>query len=879
MRRIAAVLALVCAPIASAPALCEEPAAAGVPSGKLPDTVQPLAYRLDLTIDPTKERFSGRVEIDARLNASVSTIALHGRGLAMHRATATAGGNRLAGQWREVDPTGVALLTFPATLPAGRVILSFEYDAPFNQSPSGLFHTQVGHDWYAWSQFESIDARAAFPGFDEPRFKTPFTVTLRTRPGDMAIGNAPEESSRLEGDYQVHRFEPTLPLPTYLVAMMTGPFVAVTSEAPPGPVRSHALPLRIITTKQNADRLGFALEGTKEIVGRLEDYFGEPFPYPKLDQITAPVMPGAMENAGAALYEDSLLVMDDKSPVVQKRDFGMVVAHELAHQWFGDLVTPVWWDDIWLNESFANWMGYRIGQEWRPELKIGAGAVSEGFAAMNTDALLAGRPIRQPIRTNNDIDAAFDSITYGKGGQVIAMIAAFMGDTKFRNGVRRYLGARHHGNATSQDFFTALAQEAGDPRIVAAMRSFTDQQGVPLLTFQRQGSDYLVRQSRYGQLGTTPPPASWTIPLCTRAGERRKCTLMDGETMELSAEAGELPFPNAGGTGYYRFELSRRDWSKVIETADLLPGSEAQAAADSLLASFRAGRASARQLLDLAAKLVRNPYSYAAAAGSGIIGALAGAELIDQLAIERYRKYVARLYRPIVAETGFDPRRGAYAGEDPELSQRRAQAVARLADTGRDKGLRRHLRQAAEAMLGDDRAALDPAWYDLAFDVFVTDGGMQAARQLLEKALPSQDQEFRLSALNALAASGSTEIAGWLLNDLKDERVRPSEQRYLLRGVISTSRTREVGYRWMREHLGELTEGSDGIFFSARLPQMLGGFCSTSRAEEFARELRPMFAGKPGELELERAIERVRNCAVLRAARMIEVSEEVARLR
>lgn len=853
--------------------------AAPIPLGKLPDTVTPLAYRLDLTVDPAQERFSGKVEIDARLNMSASKIAMHGRSLAMHAITARAGGKSFAGTWQQADPTGVAMLTFAAPLPAGPVTLSFDYDAPFNQNPSGMFRTQVGYDWYAWSQFESIDARAAFPCFDEPRFKVPFTVTLRTPPGQMAVGNAPEASSTLEAGLQVHRFKPTLPLPTYLVAMMAGPFAINAGEVPPNAVRAAPLPLRIVSTKQNADRLSFALEGTKGILAHLETYFGEPFPYPKLDQITAPVMPGAMENAGADLYQDSLLVLDDKSPVEQRREFGMVVAHELAHQWFGDLVTPMWWDDIWLNESFANWMGYRIGQEWRPELNIGAGAVSEGFAAMNTDALLAGRPVRQPIATNNEIDGSFDSITYGKGGQVIGMVAGYLGDDQFRSGVRAYIAAHRFGSATSEDFFAALAAQAHDPRIVDALRSFTGQQGVPLLTFERKDGGYEVRQSRYAPLGTTPPPTRWTIPFCTRSGEQRQCRLMDGESMVLPGEGKDFPFPNAGGTGYYRFELSRRDWNQLIDKADQLPGGEAQALADSLLASFRAGRAATDLVLELAEKLSRNHDSYAFSAGSGLISGLSGGELVDQLAIDRYRGFVYRLYRPVLAELGFDPRRGAYAGEDPELSQRRSIAVSRVADSEKDKALRQQVKQAAGAYLGGNEAALDPAWYDLAFDVWITEGGKAAAGQLLDKALPSQDSEFRLAALNALAASGSTEIANWLLNDLHDERVRPSEQRLLLRGVIATGRTREIGYKWLRAHLPELTQGSDGIFFSARLPQMLGGFCTVARADEFAKELRPLFAGKPGALELERAIEKVRNCAVLRATRMLEVSEVVARLR
>ena len=178
---------------------------------------------------------------------------------------------------------------------------------------------------------------------------------------------------------------------------MVGPFAMVESTVPPTPQRASALPLRIVTTKPNAARISYALENSKPIVSLLENYFGQGFPYPKLDQITTPILPGAMENAGADLYNDSILVLDEGSPVPTKRNFGMIVSHELAHQWFGDLVTPAWWDDIWLNESFANWMGYRIGNEWRPDLGIGAAALDEGFFAMDTDALQAGRPYQRLI--------------------------------------------------------------------------------------------------------------------------------------------------------------------------------------------------------------------------------------------------------------------------------------------------------------------------------------------------------------------------------------------------------------------------------------------------------------------------------------------------
>jgi hypothetical protein len=872
-------LAALLAIVPAAQVFAQAPEVAAYPRGQLSDAVEPQDYRLDLTVDPAKERFSGHVEIDALIKRPTATVFLHGRDLAVRRAVARVGAAQLAGAWRQLDETGVAALTFDRPLPAGPVIFALDYDAPFQTGPSGMFRVKVGEDWYSWTQFESIDARAAFPGFDQPSFKTSFSVTLRTPPGLKAISNAPETGTTNEGGLDVHRFARTLPLPTYLVAMMVGPFAMAEGAVPPTPQRAKPLPLRIVSTRQNADKLGFALQGSKEIVPLLEAYFADAFPYPKLDQITSPIMPGAMENAGADLYGDSILVMDANAPTPQKRRFGMVVGHELAHQWFGDLVSPAWWDDIWLNESFANWMGYRIGDAWRPDLNIRAGALAEGFAAMDTDALLAGRAIHEKIARNDQIDAAFDSITYGKGGHVVAMIAAFMGDERFRDGVRRYMAAHRFGNATSTDFFAAMAEAAHDPRIIPAMQGFIDQQGVPLLTFKRNGQGWTVTQSRYAQLGTTPPMTRWRVPMCLRRGEARQCSLLSDESASVSLGGSGPLMPNAGGTGYYRFELADAEWDALIASADSTSGGEAQALADSLFASLLAGRGDATRLARLAEKLIHHPDTYAADVAANALGELATAGVLDDAGRKGWRRFAGRLYRPLLPQYGFDPRTGAYAAEAPERAQRRVQIVARLVGTARDRVLRKRLETAVRDFLAGQAQALDPAWFSLGFDVHLARGKLPAAKAMLDKALASEDPVFRPAALAAVAASGSKDVANWLLNGLKDQRLRASEQRDLLRGVILTAATREIGYAWLRAHLDELTTGAGGIFFAARLPQLLSRFCSIERADAFARELRPRFAGKPGEMELERTIERVRSCGVLHDRRAKAISAEFARFK
>lgn len=851
-----------------------------IPLGRLGDAVRPQTYRLDLTVDPAKARFAGHVEIDVTLATQTSTIDLHGRGLNVARVVATTSlGRVIAGLWRERDASGVARIRFDEPLAAGPVTLAFDYDAPFADGPSGMFHVEVEGSWYSWTQFQSIDARAAFPSFDQPGFKTPFTVTLRTPPGLTAISNAAEQGTPvLENGLAIHRFNPTLPLPTYLVAMMVGPFASHAGEAPATGLRSAPLAIRIDSTRPNAARLDFALQGSKAIVALLEDYFGEPFPFPKLDQVTTPVLPGAMENAGADLYRDDILVLDAQSPVTQQRDFGMIVAHELGHQWFGDLVTPQWWDDIWLNESFANWIGYHIGDAWRPDLGIKGGALGEGYQAMETDALLAGRPVRQSITASTQVDSAFDAITYGKGGHVVGMIAAWLGDDTFRKGVRRYIDAHRFGSATSDDFFGALAEVAGNPKLVPAMRSFVEQQGVPLLAMRRVGDKVYVTQLRYTTAGVAAPDTRWVIPLCLRRGAVRRCFIMDQRNQAFTIEGKGPVFPNAEGTGYYRFELTGLHWHELIATAGKLPGGEALALVDSLWASIRGGRGTIVEMGQLAHRLIRHPDPHAADAPDKALSRLVREGIVGAQGRRGFRVMRENLYGPLLKDYGFDPHAGVYAHETPARMQRRVQIVSALVGTSRGGALRKRMNEAVKAYLAGDKAALDPAWFDHALDLYLFENGEDAARELVDRALASEDPVFRPAALAAAARTGSKDMTAWLLA-LDDPRLRENEKRDFLDGIMGRSATRELGYAWALSHIDALLGGGDGQFFAARLPQSLGRFCSVSWADRIAHDFKGKLAGTPGALELDRAIERVRNCGLLDDMMGPQIDAEFAKLR
>ena len=862
-------LLALCAFVLPASALAQSTA---FPTGKLPDTVKPIAYRLDMTIVPEQERFAGHAEIDVELKRPAASIFLHGRDLKIGKAVVKIGKKETPVTFTQKSPTGLAQLDFGRTLQAGRMTLKFDYDAAFGDGPSGIYRIKVGEDWYSWSQFQSIDARAAFPSFDEPGYKTPFTVSVTTRPGFVAVSNAAEQGRpQAVGKLVRHRFAATEPLPTYLVAFVVGPFVTAEGTVPATPQRSKPLPLRIVGTKPYAGQMQFALEGSKKIVALLEKYFDQPFPYPKLDQIGSPVMPGAMENAGADIYGDGILFGDETSPGEDKQTFGMVVAHELSHQWFGDVVTPAWWDDIWLNESFANWMGYRIGNEWRPDLNIGVSAIDEAFDAMQIDALGAGRPIHQRITRDAEIDATFDQITYGKGGQVVAMIAAYLGEEKFRDGVRLHMQRYRHGNATTDQFFDSLASAAHDPRVLESLRSFVDQQGVPVVTLKRDGEALTASQARYASFGSNLPATQWIVPVCVRRAAVRSCTLLDKPSGTIEAKGDGVVVPNAGGWGYYRFDMDPADWSALIAAAPTLPEGEALAVTDSLWASFYAGKANFAQLAALARSMAAHPAEKAALDNGERLRGLLRRGLISDTALPDYRKLIVDIYGPKLAQLGFDPAAGGHA-DTPDRKKLRGDLVELVGGTGGDPAVRGKLIAAADAYLAGNAAALDPDFALLALSLDVEEKGVPLAKAIAEKGLAGQDPMLHEIGFEAIGASANPEVTRWYLSEFKDPRLSQGARLRVATSLLGSPRTRDIASDYVLASFD--TKASGGGIFASRTSRVFNVLCTNAAADAVNAKLRPQMAND-STLGLDRTLETIRNCARFRDAKAGEVSAAV----
>ena len=851
-------------------AICTTAAAEPAPpTGMLPRDVIPLAYRLDLKVDPSQPRFSGHVGIDVRLKAKSRLIWINGENLAVSQVTARVGGQTFVGHYAQVDPNGVASIDFDRDLPAGEATLNIDYDAPFTTNSHGLYHLQVGGQWYAWANDEPTGAREVFPSFDEPGFKTPYAVTIRTKAVDKVFANGPDGPVKAEGDLSVHCFAETRPLPSYLVVFAVGPFAVAEGAIPPTRERSSPLPLRVVATAPQKQRLAFPLAETPWFIEHLEDYFGMPFPFPKLDLVASPGMQGGMENAGIVMDDDESLLFSEHGRTRAKQSFAILQAHELAHQWFGDLVTPAWWNDSWLNESFADWLGYRIADQWRPDIRVRTRGFEDAFNSMNTDSLTVGRPVHVAL-TNTLNDAALDGITYGKGSQTIGMTEAYVGREAFQGAVRLYLHRHAYGNATAEDFYRALADATGKPEIVQAMKNFIDQAGVPVVTMERVGKTLRLRQARYTQIGSpAPPDTRWLIPLCLRQGTDRTCKLLDSTPTEMPAHDGVL-MPNAGGLGYYRFEMSPGDWDRLISTAPDLSTGEALATTDSVWASFRAGRASASQLPAATLAFANNSDADAAADNGSRWEELSNSGYLSEASKADLSVLIRKAYGKKLSALGFDPRTGAYTTEDPNRSKMRSEAVRLLATLGRSDALRKSLDMAARAYLEGDEHALDVSYLPVALEVYVQLEGPSGAARLYDRMIGSEDAPLRRAAVTALGTSDEPEIGALMLEKLGDSRLFDIERVQLLTDLLGRSRTRAVSLTWLESKLWKGDERADRTLWSAAAAAPA---CTMEDAATVERLVKPATRDPRRELTLGRQLERIKDCAVLKTSRGEQVAK------
>ncbi|MFQ5534332.1 MAG: M1 family metallopeptidase [Sphingomonadales bacterium] len=860
-------------------------AEAVVPLGPLPKDVTPTHYDLALTIVPDQERFSGAVRIAVEVLKPTDLIWLHGDEIDVAEAAVVDdAGERIAITYSQADPTGVARLDLERTIAAGPATLEFRFSAPFNTRLEGLYRVDEGGNSYAFTQMQATSARLAFPGFDEPAFKVPFDVTLTVPVGQTAIANTPvAEETRLGNGLKQVRFATSRPMPTELLAWAVGELDVVEWQPLPATgLRDHEVPLRGITAKGKGGKIRYALENTNAIVNTLEDYFGIPYPYAKLDIIAVPdFAAGAMENIGAITYREQLVLFEEQASLGQRRRYAGVHAHELAHQWFGDLVTPKWWNDIWLNEAFATWMAARATHAWQPEQQFDRAFRRSVLGVMAQDSLQSTRQVRQPVENNHGIASAFDGITYRKGGGVIAMFERYLGAEKFRAGVHHHMSRFAHNTATSKDFMESLAQGSGDESVVAAFSSFLDQPGLPMVKAKLScGADgaasVSLKQSRYLRLGSRPAgEQQWQIPVCLAyeadGAHHQQCVLLKDGEQTVSLETPACPsslLPNADGAGYYRWSLDDEGWAALLGSLDRYSATEALSAADSLKAAVQAGDIDAGLYLDLARNFASSKNWDVAVAPMGMlrfIGEYMTASENEADLLDLYRS----LYQPKLERLGLTPD-SAFDKQDPiAAALLRSTVVDFLAFDAKLPGLRAELAGLGAAYVGfegDGNIHPDviiPDLVGIALAVATQEKGEPFVDALIAAIKNSSDAIFRQRAVVAISKVVDPAAAAKVRALMLSPDIRDNEAIVIFFVQSGIAENRDALWAWTQENFNAVLDRVPA-WRQGGLANVGSGFCSAGKRAE----INGFFAPRADDLEggpraLAQTLEQIELCTAL----------------
>jgi aminopeptidase N len=852
------------------PAALPEP-----PKLRLPGNVSPLRYAAELTLVPAQEKFTGAIAIDLEIKEPTALLWLNASDLTIGSATLTVNGERSAAR---VVPGGEDFVgfAFDRQVGKGTAQLRVEYTGVVSAvEADGLFRQQEGGDWYLFSQFEATDARRAFPCFDEPSYKVPWSLTLHVKREHAAVSNTPvvSESDEPDGMKKV-TFAPTQPLPSYLVALGVGPFDFLDA----GRAGKNRTPIRIVTPRGRAKEAWYAAESSGAVLELLESYLGSPYPYEKLDQLTIPQFGGAMENAGLITYDSRLmLVKPENASIGFKRTYVHVLAHEAVHQWFGDLVTLAWWDDTWLNESFASWLGDKITDRSKPDWGGDVDRAVERSAAAAGDTLIAARQIRQPIESKHDISNAFDGITYGKGQAVLQMFEAYMGEESFQRGVQRYLREHAYGNAKAADFIGALTA-IGGAQIGPAFSSFLDQPGIPLVTIDlrcnAEGPKLLLSQKRFLPLGSQGSTKQlWSVPVCVRRGPEgaaeRVCTLLTQETAELPLRGAcpEWVLGNAGGLGYYRTALRGDLLGKLLgQGAKMLTVPERVGALADAAALVETGELSMKDALGLVPVFADDPDRHIVESTLSI-----AQKIRDHLVPERLRPQYARFLQKTFGvrarALGLAPK----PGESEETKLLRQSLVRFVAENSDDQVLLGEATALARKWVAD-RKSISPETAETVLRLAASHGDPALFELFHEAAKKTEDRRERGMLLSALGAFPQPALAAQaqalLLTDEFDTR-----EALALFAYHHSELAIQMDYDFIKKK-GEALAAKLPRDVPAYFPLFASGFCDEGHradVESFFKDSIAKYTGGPRNLA--KVLEGIRLCSALKSAQQAGVEQ------
>jgi aminopeptidase N len=833
---------------------------------RLPTTVVPEHYSLWFAPDLAKETFRGRETIRVVVTESTRSISLNAAEIEFGEVTITAGG-RTQTAAVTLDATGErATLTVPEPIREGPASIQITYSGILNDKLRGFYISKANGRKYAVTQMEATDARRAFPSFDEPAFKATFDISMMVDAADTAISNGRvvAETPGPEPGKKTVTYATTERMSTYLVAMIVGDFVCREGAA-------DGTTIRICSTPDKRELTGFALEAAQHQLAFFNDYFGIKYPFGKLDIIAVPdFAAGAMENAGAITFRERLLLVDPaRSSLGTRKSVAAVISHEIAHQWFGNLVTMKWWDDIWLNEGFATWLANKPVAAWRPEWRVELDDAEDTQAALGIDALRSTRAIRMTVNTPDEINEVFDGIAYEKTAGVLRMVEHYVGAAAFRAAIGSYLKKYAFKNAAGEDFWTEVARVTGRP-IDRILRSYVDQAGAPVLsirsTCEGGTARIAVGQSRFvGAPGApVPAPQTWTIPACfkTPTGQPR-CEIVDRREQTTTGPACSNVFVNADARGYYLSDYSPEAVRALIPTAAAPAGGLSPLERISLLGDewwmVRSGRHDIDVYLDLAGALSRDETAAVVdrlAANLGFVSSY----VADSDQQTRYQAWIRARFAPALDALGFpgDP------ADTDERHSRRATLLGLVGGTGNDPDVQRRARELATQYISNP-ALLPPTVAGTVLQIAAGggDAGLYDSylAQVRKAGLQPEEYYRFFSALPSFR--GPALVTRTLEFALSDE-VRTQDTGTLIAGLLARPASRDAAWAFTQAQWATLVKKLGTFQGIPAIVSALGGYCSMPKAAE----IKAFFAKTPvpaAERTLQQAIERIENCAAVDA--------------
>jgi alanyl aminopeptidase len=846
------------------------------PKLRLGDAAQPASYAVDLTVIPNHDTFRGIVDIEVNVRTPAQVLWLNATHLAIQAASfrSDAGAVPL-----KVLLGGGQFAGFAFDHPVyGHGVLHIAYKGKISRNnSSGLFQMKEDGRWYVYSQFEATDARRAFPCFDEPSFKVPWQITLHVPEHDVALSNTPvlSESAGRRGMKTV-KFKASPPLSSYLVALAVGPFDIVDAG------QAGKTPVRVIVPHGKAPEAQPAAAAIPQLLRLLEKYCGMPYPYEKLDSVVMPISNFAMENAGLITYGESMLLAKPEVDTLNRqREMATFCAHEMAHQWFGDLVTTAWWDDTWLNEAFATWMETRITGEWKPDWGMDVSAVSARVGAMHLDQLTSARKVRQPIESYDDIENAFDDITYQKGAAVIEMFEKWIGPEKFRDGVRLYLKQHAWGNATAADFEAAISAVAGR-NVAPAFDSFLDQAGVPEISVALDCGakpKVALEQKRSLPAGSAADPQIWQIPVCmayeSGGTVQHQCDVLSERRAEVVLKsANTCPawlLADDGETGYYQADYQGGLLKDVLAGhGSHLTAAERVGVLGDVSALTRTGEISPRVALELVPEFSHDPNWQVVEAAAGIAELLKGEDVPVDLRAKGVR-FIRQQFGDRAMALGWI----AKPAESDDTRLLRQKLVPFVAAAGEQK----ELVDVAEILAAHwlkDRSGVTPEMLGPVLNVAAEFGTPELFQLLREAAVAERDHLVRERLIDALGSFRNPSLARASLDLLLSKDFDARESFYpLLFGPLSYIATRDLPFQFVKQHLDQLlarVPREVGDDYAASLPQVGGAFCDAAHRAEldaFFSDRVKNYTGGPRTLA--QTLEGIDRCVAQRQKRVPEL--------